>query len=219
MASKPVGHLSKSFDLAVEPEAAAQTALKARVQLLRSQLDPDFMFNTLNSLSGLVQAGRRTDADHLIASLVRYLRAPSDADGPSYITLEREIGIARAFLEIHALRMDGLSSVSVTCAPELTSVQIPCLILLPLVKAAALAAREAAPACGDISLSVQAADGEIRVELVQRFNPPTDSGAIAFRQGMTPLSNRLALLYGSADRLQVDLGSDCVVARLRLPEE
>jgi len=198
---------------------AAQTALKARVQLLRSQLDPDFLFNTLNSLSGLLHAGRHMDADQLIASLAHYLRAPSSEDEPPFIPLEREVGIARAFLEIHALRMDRLSSLTVTSAPELAGVPVPCLILLPLVKAAALAAREAAPACEAISLCVQAAEKEVLVTLTQRFDQPVETAARAFREGISPLSNRLALLYDSDDRLEVDLGSDRVVARLRLPME
>lgn len=213
-------HLLISFGALEETsEAAAQTALKARVQLLRSQLDPDFLFNTLNSLSGLIQSGRHIDADYLIASLARYLRAPSAADGPSFITMEREVGIARAFLEIHALRMDRLSSLSVVCAPDVASVQIPCLILLPLVNAAALAARETMAACDVISLSIRSVGPEVLVELVQRFERFTEAGALAFQTGISPLSTRLALLYGSTDRLEVDLGADSVVARLRLPTE
>lgn len=200
-------------------EGATKGLLHAKVDLLRAQLDPDFLFNTLNSLSGLLLSGRIVEADRLVLSLATYLRAPSGADEPAFIPLEREAAIAGALLEIEALRMDRPGSVTVTLQPVAADRGAPCLILLPLVEALTIQARDAAPAVCEIHLSGRVEGMDTLVELEQRFDRPASLGTHRFQDAIKPLSQRLSMMYGSTDRLEIVLGADRLTARLRLPAE
>lgn len=200
-------------------DTLAREAMHARIELLRSQLNPDFLFNTLNSLSGLILAGRTGDADRLVGSLARYLRAPSGAKEPAVISVEKEVGLAAAFLDIEAVRMDRPASVTVNVAPELADKEIPCLILLPLVEAAVREGRRTAPAAYRIALSARSVQGEVVAELDQRFERSADRDLSHFLAALEPLSARLVIMYGSSDRLMIDNGANRISARLRLPAE
>lgn len=200
-------------------DALSREAMHARIELLRSQLNPDFLFNTLNSLSSLILAGRMGDADRLVGSLARYLRAPSGAKEPAVIAVEKEVGLAAAFLDIEALRMDRPASVIVDVAPELADKEIPCLVLLPLVEAAVRAGRRTAPSAYRIALSARSVQGDVLVELEQTFQQPAESSLSHFLGAIEPLCARLVIMYGSSDRLTVDRLDNRILARLRLPAE
>ncbi|RZJ17217.1 MAG: histidine kinase [Brevundimonas sp.] len=227
MASSPVDHVSGSaldvtralISVAGDDDDASRSLLRAKVDLLRSQLDPDFLFNTLNSLSGLIIGGRASDADRLVGNLARYLRAPSGAEEPAVISLERETGLACALLEIEAIRMDRPDSVKVALEAGVEDRETPCLILLPLVEAAVMQGRDAAPALYETTLTAGAQGADTLVELELRFDRPATLGSPRFREAIRPLSQRLSMMYGSADRLEIVFGVDSVAARLRLPAE
>lgn len=200
-------------------EALTREALHARIELLRSQLNPDFLFNTLNSLSGLVLAGRNSDADRLIANLARYLRAPSALEEPALISVEKEVGIAAALLEIEAVRMDRPRSVTVSVDPELAGKEIPCLILLPLMEAVVREGRLSAPARWEITLGARLEKGEVLLDLDQRFDKSIVMDQSRFLAAIEPLCARLAMIYGSRNRLDVAIDTGRISTRLRLPAE
>lgn len=212
---------AKASSLATPPldDNLSKEVLIARIELLRSQLDPDFLFNTLNSLSGLVLAGRNADADRMIGNLARYLRAPSASDEPALITLTKEMGLAQAFLEIEALRLDHPASVSVDMTPELATHEVPCLILLPLVAAVVRQGRDAAPVQSTIALVARPSEAGIIVKLEQRFSQSTGADASRFREAIEPLCTRLAMMYGSSDGLEIDFGAGHISACLHLPTQ
>src|SRR5690606_25729897 len=108
--------------------------------------------------------------------------------GPAYIPLERELGLAQAYLEVQAHRMRCASALTVTCPTELSSVEIPCLILLPIAEAAAVGARAAAPRRGDIELSAHVSGPDVILQLALRFDRPFDAGTPDFWNSLEPLT-------------------------------
>jgi hypothetical protein len=86
----------------LEAEALAR---QARLQALRYQLNPHFLFNTLNSISTLISEGESTGAKEMLTQLARLLRSTLQEDVLQEIPLRREIGVAQEYLAIEKARL------------------------------------------------------------------------------------------------------------------
>lgn len=120
----------REYQLAEQRMAAQQ----ARLAALRLQLNPHFLFNTLNALSTLVGDGAMTAADEMIARLSAFLRAALDDDGAELTTLERELETTQAYLHIEAVRFGERMEVHYASEEDLAEALLPSLILQPLVE-------------------------------------------------------------------------------------
>lgn len=182
---------------AAEAEAAAQ---RAQLAALRLQLNPHFMFNTLNAISGLVLEGDRDGADAMISRLASFLRAAMSIDPNALTPLADEVSAVEAYLDIEAARFGERLRVEYDCPAALRTAHVPSLILQPLVENAIKFA--VAPSRRPVTLRVvaQAARGQLHLSV-------TDDGAgepSAAHSGGVGLANvraRLATLYGSRARL------------------
>lgn len=105
----------------------------AQLQALKMQLQPHFLFNTLNSISHLALETPRT-AVRMIALLGDFLRLTIDANGTQEVTLEKEIEFLKCYLEIEQIRFQDRLKVEIDLAPETRSAIVPNLILQPLVE-------------------------------------------------------------------------------------
>src|ERR1700675_95483 len=85
-------------------DRAVATAQVARLQALQSQLEPHFLFNTLNGISSLVAEGRNDAATAMIAQLSDFLRLTMQTSGITEITLGHELAFVRQYIEIEQLR-------------------------------------------------------------------------------------------------------------------
>ena len=117
-----------------ETEQLQRTVLEARMDALQAQIEPHFLFNTLGSIDQLIQTDPPR-ASRMQQSLIRYLRSamPQMREG-SRPTLDQQVGLCRAFLEIMAVRMEGRLQ-SVVIVPEgLKSAVFPSMMLQTLVE-------------------------------------------------------------------------------------
>jgi hypothetical protein len=116
---------------AVEAESAAQAA---QVRALRYQINPHFLFNTLNSLSSLVMSGRPDEAESMILKLSTFFRTGLSLDPSADVTLAEEIGLQRLYLDIEKVRFPRRLKVDIDIPDELANARVPPLILQPLVE-------------------------------------------------------------------------------------
>ena len=116
---------------AVEAESAAQAA---QVRALRYQINPHFLFNTLNSLSSLVMAGRPEEAESMILKLSTFFRTSLSLDPSADVTLAEEIELQRLYLEIEKVRFPRRLKTEIDIPEELKNARVPGLILQPLVE-------------------------------------------------------------------------------------
>ena len=105
----------------------------ARLRLLRTQIEPHFLFNTLANVRTLARM-ERAAAVRLIDNLMHYLAAALPRLRQDECTLEEEMGLIRAYLGIYGIRMGTRLSYDVTLPPELAAVRIPTMVLLTLVE-------------------------------------------------------------------------------------
>ena len=131
--------LALSYAAAVrsaEREAASYRAAArdAELRALRYQVNPHFLFNTLNSLSTLILTDRRDDAESMILNLSTFFRTSLTADPTEDVVLSEEIRLQRLYLDIEAVRFPERLIVDINVPPGLATACVPCLILQPLVE-------------------------------------------------------------------------------------
>src|SRR5439155_7404139 len=113
-------------------QLGAQLA-QAQLQVLRMQLQPHFLFNTLNAIAALMHRDLRL-ADRMIARLGELLRATLDDPGTQEVPLRRELEFLSPYLEIEQARLGPRLSVRLDIDDELLDARLPYLILQPLVE-------------------------------------------------------------------------------------
>jgi two-component sensor histidine kinase len=115
--------------------AEAETAAHAaQVRALRYQVNPHFLFNTLNSLSSLVMSGRADRAEEMLMALSTFFRTSLSMDPSIDVSLAEEIGLQRLYLDIEQVRFPDRLDVTIDIPDDLAEARVPALILQPLVE-------------------------------------------------------------------------------------
>lgn len=105
----------------------------AQLEILKAQIHPHFLFNTLNSISALMQEDLQA-ADDMLADLSFMLRASLEASANQEIDLESEIDLLATYLRIQKRRFEDRLNVEVNVEPETLEAKVPCLLLQPFVE-------------------------------------------------------------------------------------
>jgi two-component system LytT family sensor kinase len=114
-----------------DAESAAQAA---QVRALRYQVNPHFLFNTLNSLSSLVMTGRSDRAETMLLALSTFFRTSLSLDPSADVSLAEEIDLQRLYLDIEMARFPDRLTVEIDVPPELEKARLPALLLQPIVE-------------------------------------------------------------------------------------
>jgi two-component system LytT family sensor kinase len=187
-----------------QTEAAQLSEQLSRAQLesLRRQIEPHFMFNSLNAIAGLVRDQRTEDAVETIVALSEFLRhAAQDSNRPQ-VPLAQEVEHLRQYLEIQKARFAERLQVTLNIPAELLGAQVPSLILQPLVENAIKHGISKRAQGGEIQVAAEHADGMLSLR-VGNDGPalPPDFETRRPGIGITNLRNRLQIMYGTAFRL------------------
>src|SRR5262245_56878666 len=137
---------------------------KAELQTLKSQLQPHFLFNTLNSISAL-QLTNVDAANRMTARLGDFLRLTLEASGVNEVPLRREIEFLESYLEIERVRFQDRLTVRIDVAPEALDIPVPNLILQPIVENALRHGIGSRIGPGNISISAACSANELRIEV------------------------------------------------------
>jgi hypothetical protein len=114
-----------------EAESAARAA---QVRALRYQVNPHFLFNTLNSLSSLVMSSRPQEAEEMILKLSTFFRSSLSLDPSADVTLAEEIALQSLYLDIERVRFPKRLKVEIDVPANLETARLPALILQPVVE-------------------------------------------------------------------------------------
>jgi LytS/YehU family sensor histidine kinase len=114
-----------------DAESAAQAA---QVRALRYQVNPHFLFNTLNSLSSLVMTGRSDRAEGMLLALSTFFRTSLSLDPTADVTLAEEIDLQRLYLDIEKARFPDRLHVEIDVPDDLQQARLPALLLQPIVE-------------------------------------------------------------------------------------
>ena len=194
--------------------------VQAQLEALKMQLHPHFLFNTLHSISALLNQDIEA-ARSMISRLGDFLRLTLENAGTQEVTLQQELEFLHGYLEIERIRFQDRLTTSVKVDPELLDQRVPNLILQPIVENAMRHAIANSNG-GRIDIRVERDNGMLRIEV--RDNGPglhlTAGGSENGRQGLG-LANtkaRLDRLYGPAHRLDLaNEPSGGLVVTMQLP--
>jgi LytS/YehU family sensor histidine kinase len=146
--------------------AEAETAAHAaQVRALRYQVNPHFLFNTLNSLSSLVMSGRSDKAEEMLMALSTFFRTSLSIDPSADVSLSEEIALQRLYLDIEKVRFPERLQVTIDIPKDLAEARVPALILQPIVENAIKYGVSASTSKVDLAIRARRLDGG-RMELV-----------------------------------------------------
>ncbi len=175
---------------------------RAELRHLKAQLHPHFLFNTLNAVNAYV----RTDpevAARMIAQLSVVLRHALQRAHAQEVSLEEELQVLAAYVEIEQLRFEDRLRVEWSIAPDVRGALVPHLLLQPLVENAIRHGIVKGGAVGTVAISAARTNGTLRLAVrddgVGWTAPAADSNGI----GLANTRLRLRQLYGDAHRLEV----------------
>jgi len=181
------------------------TLAQAQLQALKMQLQPHFLFNTLQTIAELVHQDPNA-ADQMILRLSELLRITLQSNGINEVSLKEEIDFLKVYLEIEQARMGERLAVTMRIDPDTWIARVPNLLLQPLVENAVRHGIAPYATGGQITISSTRENGSLRL-LVRDTGPGLASAEV--RIGGVGLANtraRLRQLYGSGARL--DLTND-----------
>jgi LytS/YehU family sensor histidine kinase len=186
----------------------------ARLHALELQLQPHFLFNTMNAISSLVRNHRNDEAVTMIAGLSELLRYTLDHAGQQHVALEDELAILRRYLEIQHSRFPDRMSFAIDLAPEVRRAAIPTLLLQPLAENAVRhgIARSTTP--GVVEIRAFRSDGKLLVEV---FNSGVLGRSSSNGIGVRNTQDRLRHLYGDQARFDLRSAEGGVRASLSIP--
>ena len=176
----------------------AREAQEAQLRALRYQINPHFLFNTLNSLSSLILSRRTDTAERMLMNLSTFFRATLSADPTADVPLEEEIKLQRLYLDIEQIRFPDRLSVEVDVPEALQSARVPVLILQPIVENAVKygVAKSRGPVSVRISANEEAGRLHIKVKDDGEL-PPDESEGGGTGVGLRNVCDRLVARYGA----------------------
>jgi signal transduction histidine kinase len=150
----------------LEAELAQAQLQTTRAQLLalKMQLQPHFLFNTLNSISTLLEEDVEA-ADEMLARLGDFLRLTLDNSGAQEVTLQEELEFLRCYLEIERVRFQDRLTVSLEIGPDTLDAHVPNLLLQPIVENAIRHGIVTRRGHGRIEISACRVDGMLRLQV------------------------------------------------------
>jgi two-component system, LytTR family, sensor kinase len=149
----------------LELERVEKRLIESRLNALRLQLEPHFLFNALNAISSEAAANPEL-VEEMIENLAMLLRQSMECQGSTEITLAQELALLDHYLAIQKLRFGKRIDVRVEADPATLSIIVPSLLLQPLVENAIRHGLERRMSGGTIAISAQLIDDHLRIEVV-----------------------------------------------------
>jgi len=202
---------------------SAAMAHEAQLKMLRYQLNPHFLFNTLNAISTLILEQQTELANRMVTKLSSFLRYSLDNDPMQKITLEQELAALKLYLDIEKVRFEERLSLELDIEQEAAGALIPSLLLQPLVENAIKYGIAQSEEGGHLRIAARVFAGDLLLELSD------DGPGVELVDGQIPDANgvglrntreRLEELYGSHHSFRIsDTEPHGLTIRIRIPHE
>jgi hypothetical protein len=202
---------------------SAAMAHEAQLKMLRYQLNPHFLFNTLNAISTLILEKQTGPANHMVTRLSSFLRYSLDNDPMQKITLEQEIAALKLYLDIEKVRFEERLVLELDIAEEARQALIPSLLLQPLVENAIKYGIARSEEGGRLRIAARVFAGDLLLELSD------DGPGVKLVGGAIPDANgvglrntreRLVELYGNQHSFRLsETDPHGLTVNIRIPFE
>lgn len=179
-------------------------AIGAQMRALQYQVNPHFLFNTLNAIAGLIEEGASGPACRMVENLAAYLRRTLLLDPLTDVTLRDEIELQLEYLHIEEARFAGRLVLDVQIEPALADLRLPPLILQPLVENAIKHGISRVPGRSVLTIRAEARPGGMLALCVENAMPAqADASAEGMGIGLANVQSRLAARWPGRATLSV----------------
>jgi len=202
---------------------SAAMAHEAQLKMLRYQLNPHFLFNTLNAISTLVLEKQTEPANRMVTRLSSFLRYSLDNDPMQKITLDQELAALKLYLDIEKVRFEERLNLELDIGEEASQALIPSLLLQPLVENAIKYGIAQSEEGGQLRIAAKVFAGDLLLELSD------DGPGVKLVDGCIPDANgvglrntreRLAELYGNQHSFRLsETSPHGLTVNIRIPFE
>lgn len=190
-------------------------ATKAELEAVRAQIDPHFLFNSLNSVSALVTSNAQ-DARNMCLQLANYFRDTLKHGATSLIPLHQELSLARQYLDIERVRFGERLRVRMQAPDDALEVIVPSLLLQPLLENAIVHGVSGLLEGGEIAIAAHRSTQYLAIEISNAVDPDSRSRpGLGF--GLKLVRKRLAAQYGEGALIQVERQHERFKVEIKLP--
>ncbi len=203
----------------LQAQQAQQEALRARLEALQARTNPHFLFNSLNTVAGLIEEDPPS-AEKILEKLASLFRYTLDGTKTEWVRLGQEIGVVRDYLDVERIRLGERLRTEFHIEPGVEDQLVPPLVLQPLVENAVLHAVAPRKRGGSLSVRVNRRDGDLRLAVEDDGPGLGKSEHRGAGTSLADLRQRLAMLYAGAAQLETESppGGGCRVT-VSLPLE
>src|SRR5580704_2196473 len=203
--------------LMLQQARLSESLQTAELRLLKSQLNPHFLFNALNGVRALI-ADEPTRAQDAVTQLARTLRYTLDSGREEYVTLARELEMVDDYLALESLRLTERLRVVREIDPKATTTRIPVMLLQALVENAIKHGIAPLREGGALRIAARLVDTELEIEVENPRPIEANARQSASGVGLENTARRLELLFGARASICLELSeARCAKATARLP--
>ncbi|MCF6351879.1 MAG: histidine kinase [Cyclobacteriaceae bacterium] len=198
-------------------ESELKQSLKtAELEMLKSQLNPHFIFNSLNSISSLTLTNP-DKAQEMVISLSEFLRYSIKPNEGKLIPLKVELDAINQFISIEKVRFGDRLMVEIHCADDCKNHLVPPLIIQPLIENAIKYGVHESLAEASVHINCSLVQEALEIKIKNSFDP----NSVPARQsgiGLKNVANRLKLLFGTSSLMQVTKQLNIFTVSLIIPQ-
>jgi two-component system, LytTR family, sensor kinase len=197
---------------------AEKLSKEAELFRLRQQLQPHFLFNSLNSINALI-GSQPQKARNMIQQLSDFLRGTIKKEDNQWTSLEEELQHLQLYLEIEKVRFGHRLSTAITNETNATKLHLPAMLLQPVVENAIKFGLY--DTTGEITISIEASkeDGNLVLQVKNPFDPETASPRKGTGFGLSSVQRRLYLLFARNDLLQTQVKEELFITTIKIPQQ
>jgi two-component system, LytTR family, sensor kinase len=196
---------------------AEKLAREAELFKLRQQLQPHFLFNSLNSINALI-GNRPDEARKMVQQLSDFLRGTLKKEETQWVTLQEELQYLQLYLEIEKVRFGNRLATKIETDDEINKMKLPALLLQPIVENAIKFGLY--DTTGETLIRVEAAknDGNLLICVMNPFDPETSAPRQGTGFGLKSVQRRLYLLFARTDLLTTEAKDNIFITKVKIPQ-
>lgn len=212
-----VRYHEKSLRLELNASELRAQVTQAQLGALKMQLQPHFLFNTLNAIMGMVRVGQVEQAECALSRFSDLLRAVLDDMDTQEVTLERELTYVRLYLSIEQMRFADRLSVRIEPDPDVLDAAVPHMALQPVVENAVRHGIGCRVGGGSIEVRVTRVGSRLHIRVQDQGSGPRARSAAGRGLGLSNLRARLKQLHGADGELRIECSENGAVVEVVVP--
>lgn len=196
---------------------AEKMAKEAELFKLRQQLQPHFLFNSLNSINALI-GSRPQEARTMVQQLSDFLRGTLKKEETQWVTLQEELQYLQLYLDIEKVRFGNRLATDIKVETEVNNFQLPALLLQPVMENAIKFGLYDTTGETNIRLYATNEDNNLLVKIINPYDPETASPQKGTGFGLKSVRRRLYLLFARTDLLTTESKENTFTTIIKIPQ-